>query len=254
MPAISSRSHYQRRRRTPTHFNNNARRAYDLLRSTLPALGPDAQLVEDDLIASLSASRNTVRTVLQLLAAQGLVSRGPKVGTTVATSTVLPFNEVLLIPDQGARQEMKGCVLESIVIPAPPIVARRLQLAEGAPVAVIEGLLSEADEPVALSTAYVPSPADHEGRSRLQNPDPIAFMERHFDVPVVGSSVSVTALASDSQTATLLGIPEGAPILFVEDLFHDRDGQPRAISQLRYRGDRVTLSGNARRGPATETA
>jgi GntR family transcriptional regulator len=254
MPAISSRSHYQRRRPPRTHFNNNARRAYDLLRSTLPALGPDAQLVEDDLIASLSASRNTVRMVLQLLAAQGLVSRGPKVGTTVVTSTVLPFNEVLLIPDQGARQEMEGRVLESIVIPAPPIVAERLHLAEGAAVAVIEGLLSEADEPIALSTAYVPSPPDHEGRSCLQNPDPIAFMERHLDVPIVGSRVSVAALASDSQTAALLGLREGAPILFLEDLFHDRDGQPRALSQMRYRGDRVTLAGTAHRGPATESA
>jgi DNA-binding GntR family transcriptional regulator len=55
----------------------------------------------------------------------------------------------------------------------------------------------------------------------------------------------VPALASDSQTAALLEVHEGEPILFLEDLLLDVDGCPRALSQIRYRGDRTSLSARA---------
>jgi GntR family transcriptional regulator len=247
MSGTSNRSRYQRRRVTPTYSNNSVRRTYDLLRSTLPAMGPDAHLVEEELIGSFSASRNTIRIVLQLLAAQGLVNRGPKVGTTPSASLVLPLDEFMPIPDQGIRRPMRGRGLESIVIEAPSVVAKRLQIPEGAPVAMIEGLILEDETPIALAVSYVALPEDRGERLGRSNPDPIVFLEEQLHVCVVSSDAIVAAIACDAQSAELLELNEGDPILFCADLFRDMEGRPIAMTQTRYRGDRVTMSATARR-------
>jgi GntR family transcriptional regulator len=220
-------------------------------------MGPDEQLVEEDLIGTFSASRNTIRVVLQLLAAQGLVSRGPKVGTIPTASTVLPLDEVMPILDQGDRQSMHGQVLESLVIPAPSVVSTRLQIARDSSVAMIEGLVIEGQTPIAIVVSYVALPSDRDERFGRNDPDPIAFLEQQLHVCVMGSDAIVAAIACDAQTAELLQLREGAPILFCEDLFRDTDDCPRAITQTRYRGDRVTMSATARRrgvGPAVAPA
>jgi GntR family transcriptional regulator len=222
------------------------RRTYDLLRSTLPTLEPNTMLVENDLVVRLSASRNTIRVVLQLLAAEGLVNRGPKIGTTVRDTMVLPLDEIKPISDWGVRRAMHGQVLESFVIPAPAMVAQRLGLCERAPLAVLETLILEDVTPIALSASYVGwhcGSEDYPGKE----PDIVSFLEGQLEVCVLGSETTVSAVASDSQTAALLEVHEGEPILFLEDLLLDADGHARAISQIRYRGDRVSLSARARR-------
>jgi GntR family transcriptional regulator len=230
------------------------RRTYDLLRSTLPSLEPDAVLVEEELITSLSASRNTVRVVLRLLAAQGLVKRGPKVGTTVGASMVLPVSELVLLGDVGSNMTIRSEVLESVVIAAPAVVRQRLELEAGAPVAVIEGLLLSDSGPLALSVSYVSLPADRAanlGRERLEV---ITILEDELDVGVGDSDAVIAAVACDAQTAQLLEVEEGAPVLWLEDLLRDTDGVPRALSQVRYRADRVTFSATACRRNPTGTA
>jgi GntR family transcriptional regulator len=249
MPATSNRSRYQQRRQVPIRANDSVRRTYDLLRSTLATMEPNTLLVENDLVDHLSASRQTVRMVLQLLASEGLVTRGPKVGTTVRDSLVLSLDEVKPISDWGKEGTVHGHVLESIVIPAPAIVGQRLGLAEHAPLAVLETLILEDVTPIALSTSYAGWRRGSTGDAREQEPDIISFLEQQLEVCVSGSATTVSALAADSQTATLLDLHEGEPVLFLEDLLFDVDGRPRGLSQIRYRGDRISLSARAwRRG------
>jgi GntR family transcriptional regulator len=218
------------------------------LRSSLPTLQPDTVLVENDLVDSLSASRNTVRMVLQLLASEGLVNRGPKVGTTVRTSTVLPIDELRPISDWGAERTTYGRVLESLVISAPAAVARRLELTAHAPLAVIETLALEDETPIALCVSYVGWPGRPGGGLVKDEPDILSLLERELEVCVGESDTTVAAMASDAQTAALLEIHEGEPLLFLEDLLRDVEGRPRALSQIRYRGDRVWMSARSHRG------
>jgi GntR family transcriptional regulator len=245
MPAASNRSRYQQRRRAPIRANDSVRRTYDLLRSTFSTMEPNTLLVENDLVEHLSASRQTVRMVLQLLASEGRVTRGPKVGTTVRDSLVLSLDEVKPISDWGKEGAMHGRVLESFVIPAPAIVGQRLGLPEHAPLAVLETLILEDVTPIALSTSYAGWRWESTDHAREPEPDIISFLEQHLEVCVSGSTTTVSALAADSQTATLLQLREGEPVLFLEDLLLDVDGRPRGLSQIRYRGDRISLSAHA---------
>jgi GntR family transcriptional regulator len=251
MPGVSSRALYERRRAKPSRTNNSIRRTYDLLRSSLPLLGSDARLVEEELVDALSASRNTVRAVLQLLAEQGLVTRGPKVGTLVSGSTVLPVDEVMTFPEfaEGCPTGTYGQVIESQVITAPPIVRQRLELPAGAEVLLTDGLVLEGTTPLAVSVCYLGLVPSEGLLATGQAPDAVALLEESLHVGLGTGSSVVAAVAADAQTAGLLGIADGAPILWCEDLLNDLDGRPRALSQLRFRGDRVTFTATTHRRP-----
>ncbi|MDZ7884893.1 MAG: GntR family transcriptional regulator [Mycobacterium sp.] len=229
---------YQRQRESPDRLNNSARRTYDLLRSTLVATGRSMPLVERELTDALSASRNTVRAVLQQLAREGLVTRGPKNGTRTTGALVLPIDK--LAPLQARHLECRpiGC---------PPMVRDRLRLTEGWTVVMIENLLLEDTVPLGISVSYV---ALEEGQSPnldVEDPDVLAILEGQLGIRIGGSQTTVGAVAADDQTAELVGIEAGAPLVWLEDLIEDHNGQPRALSQLRLRGDRVAFSANAYR-------
>ena len=155
MPGLSDERRFRSVRPRPIRSNNSVRRTYDLLRPQLPALGPDALLSERDLVNTFSASRGTVRHVLQLLAEEGVVTRGPKVGTTVHASTVIPVSELTPLDQWGSRGPVTGRLLESKVIPAFPAVRHRLQLPEESSVAMSEWLLIDDNTPLALFVSYL---------------------------------------------------------------------------------------------------
>lgn len=95
---------YQRNRRTPDRLNNSLRRTYDLLRSTLQNGDAEVFLVEGELTDALSASRNTVRAVLQQLAKDGLVTRSPKRGTRSSGSLILQINQLAPVTEFGGAK------------------------------------------------------------------------------------------------------------------------------------------------------
>lgn len=239
---------YQRARPRPHRLNNSVRRTYDLLRSSFGSLAPDARLVEDELVDALSASRNTVRAVLQLLADEGLVTRRPRVGTTVSTALVLPIDELVTVPEfgQGGPHVTDSRVLETQVLPAPRIVRDLLHLAEGSRVVMIEGLMLEGDEPLGLCTSYVALP-DCAPAPDVVTTDVVLLLEQQLRVELGDSASTVGAVRADEQTAELLGVEEGGPVLWLEDVLHDVAGRPVALSQFRLRSDRVAFSAVARR-------
>ena len=113
---------YQRQRQSPDRLNNSPRRTYDLLRSTLVTAGRSMRLVEHELTDALSASRNTIRAVLQQLAREGLVTREPKNGTRATGSLLLPIDELSPFAARTLERRSLGC---------PPIVRDRLRLPPG---------------------------------------------------------------------------------------------------------------------------
>jgi GntR family transcriptional regulator len=89
-----------------------------------------------------------------------------------------------------------------------------------------------------------------EGRSPdfdLDEPDVILFIEQKLGINVMGSRTTAGAMAADDQTAELVGIDVGAPLLWVDDVIEGENGQPLALSQHRFRGDRVAFSAYASR-------
>ncbi|MCV7344460.1 GntR family transcriptional regulator [Mycolicibacterium rhodesiae] len=227
---------YQRQRASPDRLNNSARRTYDLLRSTLVNTGRSMLLVESELTDALSASRNTVRTVLQQLAREGLVVREPKNGTRGTEALLLPIDELAPVASRRLECRSLGC---------PPIVRDRLRLPAGWTVLMIESLMFKGGLPLGISVNYIALP---EGTSvDFDDSDVILILEQKLGVQIGGSQCTVGAVAADEQSAELIDVKVGAPLIWLEDVIEDNTGQPRALSQLRLRGDRVAFSATARR-------
>ena len=112
---------------------------------------------------------------------------------------------------------------------------------------MIESLVLENDLPLGLSVSYIALDEEQSADFDIDEPDVILFLEQQLGVRIGGSDTTVGAVAADEQTAKLIGVEVGAPLIWLEDVIEDEDGQPRALAQLRLRGDRVAFSANARR-------
>ncbi|CAN5854449.1 GntR family transcriptional regulator [soil metagenome] len=243
---------YQRQRQSPDRLNNSARRTYDLLRSTLVSTGRNMCLVERELTDAMSASRNTVRAVLQQLAKEGIVTREPKNGTRATGSLLLPIDQLSTfdqyVTEPSTRIEVR--VLESRSLGCPPMVRDRLRLPAGWTVLMIESLVMQDEQPLGLTTNYIALGEDQATDFHVDEPDVLLILERQLGISIGGSSTTVGAVAADEQSAEILGVEVGAPMVWLEDVIEDDSGQPRALSQLRLRGDRVSFSATAHRRTA----
>jgi GntR family transcriptional regulator len=249
MTSVPARDFHQRQRPKARHENNSTRRVYDLLRFSLPRLEPEAHLVEESLVLGCSASRNTVRAVLRSLAEEGLIRRRPKVGTIVTGSMLLPVDQVMTVRELGDTTPFTtmGVVHEALTMPAPTILTERLSLPPGSWILVLEGLLYFDDVPMALSTSYIALRSPEQANPFPTDPDPVAFLESRLGVRLGPSPTTVGALTADAATAAHLEITVGAAILWFEDVLTDDAGQAHALSQFRFRSDRIALFASVNR-------
>jgi GntR family transcriptional regulator len=240
---------YQRNRRTPDRLNNSLRRNYDLLRSALQNGQGDQFLVEGDLVDALSASRNTVRAVLRQLAKDGLVTRSPKRGTRSAKSLVLSINQLAPVKEFGGdcsiHTQLK--TLEYRTMGSLRIVGDRLGLPADWTVLMIESLMIQDQQPLGIVVSYIAQEPDKPRSPDIDETDPILLLERHLHVKVAGSRTTIGATAADAQSAALVGVEVGSPMIFLEDILEDESGQPRALSQFRMRSDRIAFTASASR-------
>lgn len=236
---------FQRNRRTPDRLNNSTRRTYDLLRSSLQSGTGSPYLVESELTDALSASRNTVRAVLQQLAKDGLVTRSPKRGTRASGSVILRLNSLAPVAKFGGGQQPIRTTLQTLeyqTLGCPRMVRERLELPPDWTVLMMESLMVQGDEALGISVSYVALSPDQSGDLAVDQPDPILFLEDYLGVQISGSRTTIGATAADEQSAELVGVSVGAPMIFLEDLLEDESGRPRALSQFRMRSDRITFS------------
>ncbi|MCV7149780.1 GntR family transcriptional regulator [Mycolicibacterium pyrenivorans] len=240
---------YQRQRHSPDRLNNSQRRTYDLLRSTLMSTSRNLLLVERELTDALSASRSTVRAVLQQLAREGLVTREPKNGTRATGSLLLPIDELKTMAQLSSEPSppVESRTIECRPVGCPPLVRDRLRLPVDWNVLMIESLMMHDGLTIGLTVGYIAVSEDQSCGIDVEGQDVISILERQLGIRIGPSRTTVGAVAADEQTADLIGVDVGAPLIWLEDVIEDQNGQPRALSQLRLRGDRIAFSATARR-------
>ncbi|NIJ11934.1 GntR family transcriptional regulator [Saccharomonospora amisosensis] len=237
------------RRRAP------ARRIRDVLRARILAgvYGAEPLPSESQLAADFNASRNIVREVLTLLRGEGLVDRIPGSGTFVVSEKVvhgLDRLRGLAESFDSGGDRLVNRVLWAERVPATAIVAERLGLRPGEEVVALERVRSLDGEPLSLDASYLP--ADIGGpllELDLVRNDVFCLIERELGLPLGAASVRIEAVAADVVVADLLDVADGSPLLFVERLTHSHAGRPVDLEFLRYRGDRLSLSGVLARSP-----
>lgn len=225
-----------------------ARQIADVLRQQIlyGALRDGTLPVENALIREFDTTRNTVREALGLLRAEGLVDRVPGIGTFAVCekyphglNTLLGLGETL-----GGHGQVSNEVRAAGSVSAPPAVARRLGLAEPARVVYLERLRSLNGLVLSLDLTYLhPEFGEALLDEDLAGSDIFVLIEKLSGQRLGAAEVSVEAVNADPHSAALLQVPDGSALLMLERLTHLEDGRPVDLEYVRFRGDRVRMSG-----------
>jgi GntR family transcriptional regulator len=205
---------------------------------------------EADLTREFAASRNTVREALDLLRAEGLIERCPGVGT-VAVSEKYPHGlERLLGLAETLREhgEVANEVRTTGLIAPPREISDRLCTPPGEPVVYIERLRRLNGLPLSLDLTYLVRDLGEPLLAEdLAHHDIFVLLERISGQALGLGELTVEAVNADPHSAATLEAPRGAALLMVERLTHLSDGRPVDLEFIRFRGDRITMSGTLRR-------
>jgi GntR family transcriptional regulator len=202
---------------------------------------------ENELSAEFSVSRNTIREALGILKHEGLIDRGPKVGTHIAQRKYDHRIDSLLGLKEAFKHvgEVRNEVRAAMTVIAPPAVASRLQLEPGEQAVFIERLRYLGDLPLSLDLTYL---TPEVGTQILDHPletnDLFALIEQVSGHRLGEASLALEAIPADAHSAATLQVPDGSALLMLERLTSLDDGRPVDLEYIRMRGDRITMSGH----------
>lgn len=196
---------------------------------------------ELELARDYRVSRVTIRSALQLLVKDRLITRHRGRGTFVrpadAQQAAPPVLGLLenLITTMGLKTTLR--VLEIIAVPASPAVAEALRIPAGELVQRVVRLRSHQGGPVSHLTTFVPT-AVARFRRRMLSARPMLQLLEEAGAKVAGAEQVLSAKLADPTVAPLLDVDVGAPLLAVTRVVHDQAGRHVQLLYGLYRPDR----------------
>lgn len=186
---------------------------------------------ESDLAARFNVSQGTVRKAVDEMAAENLLVRRQGKGTFVATHSDPRafFRFLRLVPLSGEVEPSKSVPLECWRAKAGPEAARTLKINIGDPIIIIRRLLQFSSKTVVVDEIYLPGDVftglsldvlkDYQGSL-------YSLFESRFGVRMIRAEERIRAVAADRNTAEILGLTEGAPLLSVERVSYTYGNKP----------------------------
>lgn len=229
----------------------------ELLRARIldGSYAPHSQMPsESELGAMFNVSRITVRQALGDLQKEGLIFKLHGKGTFVSKPKA--FQNVSRL--QGLAEAMSGMGYEVVNQlqglrhgKADTTVAAKLGLAEGEPVTEIRRVRLLNREPVSLEITWVPKAIGEQlQKADLVTRDIFLILENDCGIALGHADLSIDAILADEDLAEALRVEEGSPVLRIERLTHDEQGQPLDFEYLYYRGDAFQYRLRTDRKPA----
>lgn len=220
-------------------------RVRDLLRSAVVEglYSSEDQLIEDVLVHTHAASRNAVRFALQSLLAEGVVTRDARRGTYPSWDGARVHMVDIRSVGGDHSEALTGELIERSLVPATSLLQGKLRT-EAATLQMVENSVKFRGEIIGIRTAYFSSEYDVADLVARQPPgiDSLAKVIAVMFTRDLGYvTTEVSAALVDVQTARVLDIREGSPVLRREQLVHDCTGQPVEVVFDCFRADRATL-------------
>jgi len=200
---------------------------------------------EHALVRELGVARMTVRRALDELTREGLIVRRAGVGAFVAGEP-LAESHPLEIRDIAAEVAARGHVWRAEVVALEAVtadadLARRFEIAPGAPLFRSEVLHWEGDTPIQLEQRWV---SPEIAPDYLQQDFTAGTPGAHLlaTAPIEAGEHFVRAEAADARTAGLLRLAEHAPVLTVARRTWSR-GRVASAARLIHPGHAFQLAG-----------
>lgn len=190
-------------------------------------------------------SHMTVRRAINELIQEGLIYARQGRGLYVAE----PKQDAELGPLYGFTEDMtlrgmkaSSRVLEKGVVSASTMLAATLQVQVGVPLVHLRRLRLADGEPIAIQTAYLPSPLcpgllEHD----LEQGSLYEILRTHYGLNMANGESAASAALASAEESDLLKLAQPAALLVTEQVTHLDNGQPVEFARSLYRGDRYQL-------------
>lgn len=214
----------------------------EIIRRRLRLLQPGDRLpTEAELAEEFGVSRVTLRQVMQVFAAEGVILRRPKLGTVLQAIPAPPIDNRLTGPieDFGiAGIETRIAGLTKGETEATAEIAAALLVAEGSKVyAVRRGRIFE-DAPLVVPESFFPLKIGRKIAARNMPGLFVPALRKQVDENIWEGQQEIDAMVADAEFAVSLQIAQGAPILCIKRLFLDSAGTPVVFFKEYFRADR----------------
>jgi GntR family transcriptional regulator len=189
-------------------------------------------------------SRNTVRTAMSSLVAEGVLQRRSGVGTSVRkdrlSSGVAPWISF------NVEMKRRGITVEQLSthcseVPANEEVARALQIPLGTVVLFVERIRGWDDIPSVNFQSYLHPRLKLTTKDDYERPLSELFAKKAGIVPA-HSVDELTAIAANLKVAKSLKVRKGTPLLLRKRIVYDLRDKPIEFACLTYRSDRFALT------------
>jgi GntR family transcriptional regulator len=214
----------------------------DILRNRIlvGAYRPNQQMPsESELMSAFDVSRITVRQALGNLQSEGLIFRIHGKGTFVSRPRA--FQDLGSLQGFGTAMREMGYETHSKVLSlrtiAPPRHVRD-RIASGGRVTELRRLRFLNRAPISLDVSYLPSAIGlRVAKADLANRDVFSVLENDCQIALGHADLRMCSILATDELRDVLGVEEGAPILFIERVIRTSAGAPLEYEELYYRGD-----------------
>lgn len=202
---------------------------------------------EPELATNLGISRGTLRRALSTLIRDGLLVQVRGRGTFVTSTAIEPSiaQKLTTLSEDFARQgvDVTTDVRAQDVIAAPSPVAALLDLHPGQYVLHLERLRSTPDGPVALLVNYVRLDVCP-GIDSVDLTDRSLFgvLENDYGLKISTGRRTFNATAARAESSAALEVPDGFPLLYLEQITYLDDGRPIEYSDVWIHSDRMRVT------------
>ena len=198
---------------------------------------------ESVLAEKLGISRTQLRDILASLEREGFITRRHGVGTVINRHVLSVYTrmdieiEFLDMIRQSGYQAAVASVHVSDDL-ADAQISRQLKIPEGTPVIRVDRLCTADGRPAIYCEDFI-------DRSRIQKPftledlqSPIFhFLQEFCGVCAYLDLTDLRPVTADAALAEIFQVPEGAPLLFMDEVDFDIDGNPILCSGILRRRD-----------------
>jgi GntR family transcriptional regulator len=200
---------------------------------------------ESELIEQFQVSRITVRTVLDMLADEGLIRRERGRGTFVSglklehgLTHIISFTEDMRTRGFEARTKM----LSAGLIPAPTYIAGKLAVPEGEELVHLVRLRIAGDTPMCVENSYLvhrycPGILKYDfSKSSLRE-----VKARDYNLRWASAKQTIQAVLSTPELSDALEVTRRSPLLFIERVSFSQNNVPVEFLRAHYRADHYTM-------------
>ena len=186
---------------------------------------------ESALAQTLGISRTQLRDILASLEREGFITRRHGVGTVInrhvlEVRTRMDIEVEFLDMIRRSGHEAAVAAVRATACSADAHVARQLAIAEGTPVLRVDRLCTADGTPAIYCEDFIEAALVREGYTAQDLRQPIFHFLREFcGIYPYLDLTDLRPVTADARLAGILEVPEGAPLLFMDEVDYDIDGK-----------------------------